>query len=282
MFRRLFTGPVLYRDGLILLTGIPLIVVLSHYLTYNGSDSAGWFIYELISDGIKITIVWMVVRACIYLLDRRLPWQGNFVKRLGAQILLTAAAGMVTLTILQLLDFGLIRSYPLDHYGFDLVISLLFILLVNAVYIILYYQQSLQLSYKNLQDIKLRQDESRQTNTLLIKLGKKQLAIPFGKMAGFYAVNKSTLLFTTDGQSYPVDLSLDQLEKEPCSINMFRANRQWLVTTGIIRSLEAESGGKINLSVSLPQSKEPVITVSREKAAAFRTWFKAAQTPVHP
>ena len=273
MISDLFSGPVAYKDIKTRWIAIPLIVLLSHYLTYNGFDSVGWLVYELFSDGIKVWLVWMVILADIYYLDRNLPWPGNFLKRLIFQLILTIVTGMATLTLAQLIDYGLIRWYPIDHYDFDLVIALLFILLVNAIYIILYYQHSLQASHEDLAAIKKRQTESLRTNSLLIKLGKRQIAVPFDKICCFYAVNKNTLLFTADGQIYPVDLSLDQIEKEPCSVNMFRANRQYLITHGIIKSINTEANGKVNVFMKLPQLKEPFITVSREKASAFRQWF---------
>ena len=282
MFGRSFTGPIKYKDTLVRWITIPLIVLLSHYLTYNGSDSPGWFIYELISDGIKVWLVWTVIRAVIFFLDRRLPWTGNFLKRLLSQILLTSVVGMLVLTLTQIIDYSLIRSYPLDHYSFDLVVALLFILLVNAIYIILYYQQSLIATNQDLEKIKILQTESNQPLQLLIRLGKKQLAIPFDKIGGFSSNNKTTMLFTGDGHSYPIDGSLDQIEKEPYALHMFRANRQFLTAANMIRSIQAESGGKINLFLDLPQVREPFITVSREKAAAFRRWFIGKQSPVHP
>ena len=139
MFKRLFLGPIQYRDTLIQCIAIPLIVLISHYLTYDGSDSVGWFIYEMITDGIKVFLVWITIRAVIYFLDRRLPWSGNALRRLGVQLLLTTVCGMLMLTVTVLIDYSLFRPYPMNHYSFDLVVALLFILLVNAIYIILYY-----------------------------------------------------------------------------------------------------------------------------------------------
>lgn len=282
MFSSVFSGPVIYKDLVIRWIAIPLIVLISHYLTYNGSDSAGWFVYELVSDGIKVWLVWTAIRIAIFYLDRRLPWTGRFLQRLSVQLALTIVTGMAVLTVAQLVDFGLIRPYPIDHYAFDLVVAMLFILLVNAVYIVLYYQFSLQASHRNLEEMARLQAASARTNTLIIRLGRRQVAVPFEKISCFYAINKNTLLFTADGQSYPVDLSLDQLEKDPCTLHMFRANRQYLVSSGIVKEIRADANGKLTAWLDLSQVKDPFITVSREKAAAFRQWFVKPPGPVHP
>jgi hypothetical protein len=283
MLKLLFSGPVHYPDRLVRVIGIPLVVFSSHYLTYDGSDSAGWYIYELFADGIKVFLVWSSIKMVVHYLDRRIPWPGRPLRRLLLQLTVTCVAGMALLTCANLLDYSLFRPYPLNHYDFDLVIAALFILIVNAVYIILYYHQSLADSRQSLEDAKkLRLEEQVRPGMLWVKLGKKQIAVPFEKIGSFYAVNKGTLLYTTDGQSYPVDLSLDQLEKEPYTMAMFRANRQHLLSLQSIATMQPDESGKINVRLKLDNHKEPVITVSREKAAAFRQWFRESRVPVRP
>jgi hypothetical protein len=274
MFKRLFSGPVHYTDTIFQLIAIPLIAFTAHYLTYDGSDSTGWFIYEISSDIIKIFLVWTIVKLCILFLDRRIPWTVNPLRRLLYQLLLTGIVGLATLTILVVIDYSLFRPYPMNHYSFDLVIALLFILLVNAVYIVLYYHQSLQATRKNLEDTRKRQTESLRNNFFLVKLGRKELQVPLVGISLFYAKNKNAFLFTTEGQSYPVDLSLDQLEKEAFTAALFRANRQHLVSLSSISSIQSDASGKINVYLKQSPNKEEYITVSREKAAAFRQWFK--------
>jgi len=281
MLRRLFSGPIAYKDVAVRWIAIPLIVLLSHYLTYNGSDSVNWLIYELLSDGIKVWLVWSTIRIVIFWLDSRLPCAGHFIKRLLVQVSITAAAGMVVLTLAQWADYGLIRSYPLDHYSFDLVISLLFILLVNAVYIILYYQQSLQLSQQHLANI-ARLQEQRDSKVIIVRLGKRQIVVPFDTIICFYAANKNTLLYTADGQRYPVDQSLDQLEKEACSSHLFRANRQYLLSSQVIQSVRSAANGKLSAYLTPDLLNDSFITISRQKAAAFRQWLTNRQPAVHP
>jgi DNA-binding LytR/AlgR family response regulator len=283
MLKQLFSGPVYYNDRLIQIIAIPLIVFFSHYLTYDGSDSAGWYVYELFTDSIKVFLVWSTIRMVVHYLDRHIPWSGRPLRRLLVQLLATCVAGMVMLTGTNLLDYSLFRPYPLNHYSFDLVIAALFILIVNAVYIIIYYHQSLATTRQNLQDAKNTQlDVQERPGMLWVKLGKKQIAVPFAKIASFYAVNKGTLLYTTDGHSYPVDLSLDQLEKEPYTVTMFRANRQHLLSWQSIATMQPDEYGKINVRLKLDNHKEPVIMVSREKAAAFRQWLRESRVPVRP
>jgi hypothetical protein len=275
MFKDWFSGPVHYKDKWIQLLGIPLITFTAHYLTYGGSDSISWYVYEILSDALKIFLTWNAVKACICFLDRRFPWSGQPLRRLTMQLLLTTFAGLLIFYTLVFIDYGLVRPYAMDHFGFDLVIATLFIVIVNAVYIILYYYESLQAAGQKLADLKKRQLEILKAEYFLVKLGKKEIQIPLSSIGFFYARNKATILITEEGKSYPVDLSLDQLEKETYTRHMFRANRQYLVSAQAVSSIQSDSYGKIAVQLTHSGEKDSIITVSRDKAAAFRQWFKA-------
>lgn len=274
MLKYLFSGPVPYNDKWIQVLVIPFITFTAHYLTYGGSDSIGWYIYEIVSDGLKIFLTWNAVKACIFFLDRRFPWSAHPLRRLMIQIGSTTISGLFIFYTLVFIDFGFFRPYPMDHLGFDLVIASLFIVIVNAIYIILYYYQSLQAAGQNLANLKKRQLENIKAEYFLVKLGRRELKIPLSNIACFYARNKATILITSEGRSYPVDQSLDQLEKEIFTGHMFRANRQYLLAVQAIVSIQSDSYGKINVQLAHTPDEETTITVSRDKAAAFRQWFK--------
>lgn len=274
MFKDVFSGPVHYNDKWIQLLAIPLITFTAHYLTYGGSDSIGWYIYEIASDALKIFLTWNGVKVFIYFLDKRVPWTRDPLRRLLMQLMLTILGGLLIFYTLVFIDYGLFRPYTMEHVSFDLVIATLFIVIVNAVYIILYYHQGLQAAGQRLSDLKKRQLDNIKSEYFLVKLGRKEIQIPLSSIHCFYARNKATVVVTNEGKSYPVDLSLDQLEKESFTGHMFRANRQYLLSAQAIASFQPDSYGKINLQLTHSADKDSVITVSRDKAAAFRQWFK--------
>lgn len=105
-----------YRDTWLKIIGIPVITAFACYLTYDHVEFNGWFIYEILSDTLKIFLVWQVVSFIIASLDNIVPWQQHLVKRLLVQMLVTSIGGILALTILVFLDYALIRPYQINHY----------------------------------------------------------------------------------------------------------------------------------------------------------------------
>jgi two-component system, LytTR family, response regulator len=66
--------------------------------------------------------------------------------------------------------------------------------------------------------------------------------------------------------------SLDEIEELVNPKIYFRANRQFLVQHPIITGFKSNSNGTLTLLMKV--SQQPLITVSREKATAFKKWFE--------
>jgi hypothetical protein len=123
-----------YRDKWIRLIGIPVITAFGYYLTYDNIHVNGWFFYEILSDALKIFLIWQVVRWCIKKFDIYLPWFRHFIKRLLTQVALTSLVGILTLALMVYPEYAFIRPYPLHHFwSFDVVIAFIFILFVNGI-----------------------------------------------------------------------------------------------------------------------------------------------------
>src|SRR4028119_401007 len=103
-----------YRDKWLQIFGIPLITAFGYYLTYNNIQFNWLLIYELISDGFKIFIIWQVIRWLIVWLDVCYSWSKGLSKRLALQLPLTCLSGMLTLTLLVHLEYYFIRPYRLE------------------------------------------------------------------------------------------------------------------------------------------------------------------------
>lgn len=108
---------------------------------------------------------------------------------------------------------------------------------------------------------------------------KKRFAINFGariksveadEIAFFYSLEKGTFLSTFDGNSYPVDFSLDKLEELLSPENFFRINRQNIVNYKSIEKIHVLS--KSRLELEIVKSKEKLL-VSSAKSHQFRDWI---------
>lgn len=268
---------VVYRDKWARMIGIPLIAAFSHYLTYNNTKLDWILVSEFLSDSFKIALVWQVVRWVVVRLDGVLPWQGNFVKRLLVQYLLTSTVGSAALTALVLSEYNFIRNYPLEHfYDFDLVIANIFILLGNVVYVSLYfYDVALQGQAQRQQlEAKLKEQPVPEVDYLMVRIGKSEQRVPFASILCAYSEDKETYLLHENLKTYVLDLSLDQLEKQLPGTQFFRANRQFILSPKAMASVAADTNGKLLVQLStLPKLPEK-IGVSRLKAPTFRQWLK--------
>lgn len=266
-----------YRDRWIQLVCIPAITLFSYYLTYNNIRFNWLLAYELLSDSLKIFIVWQVIKKVIVALDKRYPWHRGLVWRLLLQLPLTCLAGIGALTLLVYMEYALVRPYRLEHYfDFDVIIALIFILLSNAIYVGLYYYDLYlrSLSEKQALEKKLESDSNRQADHCVVRVGKKEVIVLFAEIMCFYSEDKETFLLTTTNKTYLMDVSLDKLEEQLPPARFFRANRKFILTSVLVSAVQSEAYGKLLVNLKETPKLPATVMISREKASAFRQWLK--------
>lgn len=287
-----------YRDGWVQLVGVPLITAFGYYLTYNNIRFNATMAYELASDALKILLVWQVLRRVVGWLDGRQPWQRGLLRRLAAQLPLTCLAGAATLTGLVYLEYACLRDYPLEHYwDFDLVIGLIFMLMVNVVYVGLYYYDQ----YRRNHDLyRVTQAEKEQLARrlqaaeqpaappvpepaavahLLVKVGRREVVVPYAEVRCCYSADKETYLLTLDERHYLLDQSLDRLTEQLPAALFFRANRQFLLSPQAVVQMQPEAHGKLAVQLTASPRLPAHIVVSRDRAPAFRQWLRGRAEP---
>jgi hypothetical protein len=287
-----------YRDKWVQLLGVPLITAFGYYLTYNNIHLNWTTVSELGSDAVKIFLVWQVLRRVVVWLDGRLPWQGGLLRRLAVQVPLTCLAGAAALTGLVYLEYAFVRDYPLEHYwDFDLVIALIFLLMVNVVYVGLYYYDQYRRNhalYHRAQAENAALNQQLQSAAaappaappgpaplpepvlehLLVKVGRREVVVPYAEVRCCYSADKETYLLTLDERHYLLDQSLDRLTEQLPATLFFRANRQFLLGAKAVAQVQAEAHGKLAVQlVASPRLPERIV-VSRDRAPAFRQWLR--------
>lgn len=109
----------------------------------------------------------------------------------------------------------------------------------------------------------------------LVQTGEKIRKIEVADTAWFTVLGKSVWLKTFQGNSYPLDQSLDALEEILNPAAFFRINRKYLVNIEAIASMTAWSRGRIKLELKPKADDELETVVSIDRAAAFRKWLNA-------
>ncbi|WP_210490155.1 LytR/AlgR family response regulator transcription factor [Rufibacter aurantiacus] len=266
-----------YRDKWIQLVGIPVITLFVQYLTYNYIRLTWMLAYELVSDAAKIWVVWQVFKVLLRKLDQKLPWSRGFLPRLLVQVGISCVVCLAVLTGLVWLDYALVRPYPLEHFfSLDLVLALIFILFINAIYIGLYYYDALQakplLAPTPAPDMP---SGPAAPEVFLVKLGKREVLLPYQEILCVYSEDKETFLLTTAGKLYPLDSSLEKVMTQLTAPLFFRVNRKYILSLQAVAMVQPEDNGKLAVSLKpFPRLPEQ-LTISRDRAPAFRQWLKA-------
>lgn len=99
----------------------------------------------------------------------------------------------------------------------------------------------------------------------------KYTTLQVDEIAYFYSENKITTAVTHKGREQIIDLPLDKLTEQLDPNLFFRTNRQFIVGIHCIKKIEPYFNNKMSVSV-VPPSRS-VITVSREKMGAFKSWL---------
>jgi len=105
----------------------------------------------------------------------------------------------------------------------------------------------------------------------LIRQGDRLLPVDTQNIAYFQTKDKINFIHTIDDQEYPIDQSLDEIEKALDPKLFFRANRQFILSAPAVKKIHFWFSSKLKVDV-LPSPGEEVI-ISREKAVAFRAWM---------
>ncbi len=107
---------------------------------------------------------------------------------------------------------------------------------------------------------------------LIVNKGLDFTPLETDKIAYIFTDHKISFVRDITDQTYRIDLSLSELEKQLDPNVFFRANRQYIIHLHAIQYFRSEKNGKIKLDL-LPQSKEDVI-IGKENAVDFRRWIK--------
>lgn len=105
----------------------------------------------------------------------------------------------------------------------------------------------------------------------VVKTGNIIKIIDSNDIECFYSAFKSSFLTTTEGRSFLLDDSLENIEKDVNPDLFFRVNRQFLIALTAIKEISIYSNSR--LKIILNNYKDEEIIVSRERVQAFKHWI---------
>lgn len=115
------------------------------------------------------------------------------------------------------------------------------------------------------------QQPPRYRQRLVGRKGAQHVAMPVDEVAYLVSADKLSFAVGHDGTRVLVDAPLADIERELDPMRFFRANRQCIVSARAIQRFGA--AGKGRLAIELLPRPDQEVTVSQERADAFRAWL---------
>jgi two-component system, LytTR family, response regulator LytT len=106
---------------------------------------------------------------------------------------------------------------------------------------------------------------------LLVHFRDELKSIPTDNIAFIHSENKTSHLYTKAGEMFILDQNMEELESQLDPQFFFRANRQFIIAFGSIKSNHQHFNGKIKVLLTVSTKEE--ILVSRERATEFKAWL---------
>ena len=112
---------------------------------------------------------------------------------------------------------------------------------------------------------------ARPRQRILGRRGAGFVSLRLEEIAWFVSVDKATWAVGSDGRRHLVEPTLAELEAELAPERFFRINRQVIVAASAVRGFRASD--KDRLELELGPAATTTLTVTPERAAAFRAWL---------
>lgn len=107
---------------------------------------------------------------------------------------------------------------------------------------------------------------------LIVRKGIENVALKTDDIVIIYTEEKLVFVIDKDGKKYITDKKLTELETELDKNIFFRANRQYIVNIGFIKSYKTYEKVKLQVDLSMPGLNHHIV-VSQEAAPVFRKWI---------
>ncbi len=116
------------------------------------------------------------------------------------------------------------------------------------------------------------EEEQKFDRRYLIRYGEQVRTVQSHEIAYIYTMQKAVFLVLFTGKEYPMDKSLDHLEKELDPKIFFRINRQFIVNLKAIGNMHVVSKSRVQIELD-PRYKADDVIVSTEKSPLFKEWL---------
>lgn len=112
--------------------------------------------------------------------------------------------------------------------------------------------------------------------TFLIHVRDKIIPLHRDNIAFCYTANERVTAFDFEGNSYPLDKTLEAMQTLLPEADFFRANRQFVVARRAVREITVWFGSRLSLSLQ-PEAPERIV-ISKARVPEFKAWLRRTNT----
>lgn len=129
-----------------------------------------------------------------------------------------------------------------------------------------------QMDFEDIRKLLMNPLEREYKKRFTARVGPHIKIINADEVECFFSENKGTYAATTEGRTYLLDTTLEQLEKELEPETFFRVSRKFCVHIDHIADIIAYTNSR--LKIKLNRFREQEIIVSRERVRDFKLWLE--------
>lgn len=104
-----------------------------------------------------------------------------------------------------------------------------------------------------------------------VKIGNHFHSVPVDNIIAFYNLERSVFFRTSEGKTFTIDYSLDQVQKLVDPEMFFRINRNYMIQISAIQDIYNYSSSRLGLKINGIDHLD--LIVSREKVNDFKKWL---------
>lgn len=116
----------------------------------------------------------------------------------------------------------------------------------------------------------------RQEEVFLVRVRDRIIPLQRDRIAYCYTSNEKVTACDFDGETYPLDKTLEALQALLPERDFFRANRQFIVARRAVKEIAVWFGSRLTLHLTVDTPEQ--IVISKARVPEFKTWLRA----VHP
>ena len=127
------------------------------------------------------------------------------------------------------------------------------------------------ISLSDIQDL-IKQQEKQPKRRFMIKVGDTYRNIATDDIAYFFIKDKYTYVMSVNGDSFILDYSLHELEKQLNPDHFYRVSRKYIVNIDAVKKASKYFNSRLKLTLT-PTPEHDKILISRERVDGFLQWM---------